>query len=70
MTDPHWTGSRGCSAMTKRGGTERHCHQRAIHVGKDGREYCYYHNPEKPRKFGEGYKAPGQWDAEGGERHG
>lgn len=37
----------------RRGG--RKCLQRAIAMDKNGRRYCYYHDPEKPRRFGEGY---------------
>lgn len=44
-----------CSATTKRRGTLRPCAQPAI-VTRNGKWYCYYHDPEEPRRFGEGYK--------------
>jgi hypothetical protein len=47
-------GLRGCSGRTKRRGRERFCAQLAI-VYRDGQGYCYYHDPLRPRKFGEGY---------------
>ncbi|HDZ62549.1 MAG TPA: hypothetical protein ENH40_05330 [Nitrospirae bacterium] len=49
------TGIRGCSAMTKRKGTLRHCAQRAIYTVR-GNDYCWYHHPDKGRIFGSGYK--------------
>ncbi len=52
----HLVGHGGCCAMTKRKGTLRHCAQPAI-VHRDGLPYCYYHDPENPRKFGDGYLA-------------
>jgi len=47
-------GLRGCAGRTKRRGTERACAQTPI-VTVDGRQWCYYHNPDRPRKFGQGY---------------
>ena len=53
-------GVRGCHARTKRLAhvsrrlnlpPERFCAQKAI----DGTGYCYYHQPDAPRVFGEGY---------------
>lgn len=38
-------------ANRKRGGV-RQCGQRAIYE-HDGKFYCWYHHPEKPRAFGE-----------------
>jgi len=50
-------GKRGCSGTTHRRGVTRYCSQPAIYVESDRkgnlREWCYYHNPKKLRKFGE-----------------
>lgn len=51
---PECTGIRGCCGRTKRRGKERFCSQRAI-VTRGRRSYCYYHDPENPKKFGQGY---------------
>lgn len=48
------TGIGGCCGRTKRRGTARWCAQKAI-VTVKGMTYCYYHNPNAPKKFGEGY---------------
>ena len=48
-------GLRGCAAKTKRRGVERYCAQLAIVNGSDGKRYCWYHNPQAPKKFGQGY---------------
>ena len=39
----------------RRGG--KGCLQRAIGADCNGKAYCYYHNPKKPHKFGEGHPA-------------
>jgi hypothetical protein len=44
-------GIRGCRGITKRHGILRYCAQPAI----DGTNYCWYHNPDDPHKFGDGY---------------
>jgi len=49
------TGARGCCAQTNRHGRVRPCAQKAITTTADGRAWCYYHDPKKPRAFGEGY---------------
>lgn len=51
----HVTGIRGCCVLVKTNGGLRYCAQTAIVTDEKGRGYCYYHNPEAPRKFGEGY---------------
>ena len=43
-----------CEARTKRRGKDRQCAQRSI-VMVGGKQYCYYHNPSDPKKFGDGY---------------
>lgn len=48
---PQPCGERGCKAKTSRRGKERYCAQREM----DGTGYCYYHQPDNPKKFGEGY---------------
>ena len=48
-------GIRGCNGRTSRHGVKRFCAQEAI-VWVGGKDYCFYHNPNKPHKFGEGYK--------------
>lgn len=48
-------GLRGCWGTTKRKGAHRFCAQKAIvWYGTEG--YCYYHDPKRPKKFGEGYR--------------
>lgn len=50
------SGARGCSGKTnrRRGGAAegRACAQKAV-VWRDGRGWCYYHDPRAPKKFGE-----------------
>lgn len=46
-------GIRGCAAQTKRRGKLRYCAQKAIIWDKQGRGWCFYHNPENPHGFGE-----------------
>lgn len=48
-------GLRGCAGKTKRRGRERYCAQEPIVWDSAGRGWCYYHNPTKPRKLGQGY---------------
>ena len=48
-------GLRGCHGTTKRKGTLRPCAQKAI-IWRGGVGFCYYHDPLRPKKFGEGYK--------------
>jgi len=60
-------GLRGCAGRTKRRGRERPCAQTAIVTSSDGKPYCYYHDPDNPRKFGEPYggfrwRGPEEWD--------
>lgn len=45
-------GHQGCAGQTKRRGVERPCAQPFI-VIRDGKQYCYYHDPRNPKKFGE-----------------
>lgn len=45
-------GKRGCAGTTKRRGKARLCAQPWIVVAADGKQYCYYHDPEDPKKFG------------------
>ncbi len=47
-------GIRGYCGLTKRRETMRFCAQRLV-VNRRGKNYCYYHDPENPKKFGEGY---------------
>ncbi len=48
-------GLRGCCGVASRKrGPKRPCAQKAI-VHLLGRQYCYYHNPLAPKKFGQGY---------------
>ena len=49
------TGIRGCSALTRRKGQVRFCAQKAI-VERNGKPYCFYHDPVRPMKYGQGYK--------------
>ena len=57
MIDETMVGYRGCSQKIKRRfGVERRCAQEAI-VTRNGKPYCYYHDPENPKKFGEGYNS-------------
>jgi hypothetical protein len=58
----HTCGERGCCGLTDRRGHLRHCAQKAVTWDAAGRGWCYYHNPEKPRKFGQGYG----WDEDRG----
>jgi hypothetical protein len=43
-----------CEGRTKRRGVERRCAQKGIFTYQ-GKLYCWYHNPQSPKKFGEGY---------------
>lgn len=46
------TGIRGCCGQTKRHGVKRLCAQKAI-VTRNGKCYCFYHDPLYPHRFGE-----------------
>ncbi len=49
-------GIRGCCAKVRSSVVGlRYCAQEAIVWDRFGRGYCYYHNPDEPHKFGEGY---------------
>ena len=50
-----FVGIRGCAGKTKRKGKERYCAQPTI-IWRNGHRWCWYHNPDNPHKFGEGYK--------------
>lgn len=56
MANTYTVGSRGCSAETTRHGKRRYCAQKWI-VIRQGKQYCHYHDPENPHKFGERLKA-------------
>ena len=49
------SGIRGCEGMSKRHGVLRRCAQQWI-VERGGKRYCWYHDPDRPHKFGEGYR--------------
>ncbi len=53
----HFEGIRGCRGITKRRGRERLCAQPAIGG------FCWYHNPERPHRFGDGYRADEEKEA-------
>ncbi len=47
-----------CGATNRRRGKAtrgRICQQPAITWDDQGNGWCYYHNPSKPKQFGEGY---------------
>jgi hypothetical protein len=50
-------GRRGCAGFSDRhrgiGHKPRICAQKAI-IMRGGKPYCYYHDPENPKRFGEG----------------
>lgn len=54
MADCRVTGPNGCAGKVHRSRGGGWCRQRAIvWRGRHGIGYCYYHDPEKPKKFGE-----------------
>lgn len=52
---PFVTGRHGCCGQTSRGGKVRMCSQPGKTSTSDGRTWCYYHHPDAPKRFGEGY---------------
>lgn len=50
-----YVGARGCYGNTSRLGRLRKCAQQWTVTAGDGMNYCYYHDPDDPKKFGEGY---------------
>lgn len=63
------TGIRGCCGKTKRRGKERYCAQLWITVYQ-GKQWCYYHDPRSPKKFGEPYGGYGRASLSGKESGG
>ena len=53
QSDASKCGQRGCCGKTKRRGVERYCAQPWTRFVR-GKRWCYYHDPDAPKKFGEG----------------
>jgi hypothetical protein len=43
-----------CEGVAVGSGKHRQCAHYAV-IKVNGKQYCYYHNPLNPKKFGEGY---------------